>query len=117
MEALFAPDCALVGWIDPGRAIFDTEMRYVAYISGINAWSVSTGAWLGPVDNFTLCDRRGKPMAWNPSHPIRGQLTTPTSVTPLTPLQPLTPLRPLNPPTPLRPLTPLGGWSPMSFGD
>ena len=27
MEPLFDKDCALVGWIDPGTHIFDTDMN------------------------------------------------------------------------------------------
>jgi hypothetical protein len=36
-----------VGWIDPGKHIFDQNMNWVAYISHNHAWSAETGNWLG----------------------------------------------------------------------
>ncbi|GAH33871.1 unnamed protein product, partial [marine sediment metagenome] len=49
MEPLFDKDCELVGWIDPMRHIFDTNMNWVAYISNGHVWSSETENWLGPV--------------------------------------------------------------------
>jgi len=37
MHPLFDKDCELVGWIDPMNHIFDTDMNWVAYVSGGHA--------------------------------------------------------------------------------
>lgn len=41
-------------------------MRWAAYISGGNAWSTSSGYWLGPSDGLTCLDQSGAVVAWNP---------------------------------------------------
>jgi len=34
LEALFDKDCNLVGWIKQGEYIFESDMNWMAYISG-----------------------------------------------------------------------------------
>jgi Amelogenin len=115
MDAIFSPQCELVAWLKPAEFIFDLSLRPVAFVKNGNAFSYPGRSWLGPVDVFTLLDRAGRPVAFNPSHAPRGQLPPIKPLKPLPPLKPLRPLRPLRPLKPLRPLTPLGGWSELSF--
>ena|SRR5712691_8292915 len=116
MKPLFSPSTELVAWIEPAAFVYDLAMRPVAFISNGHAFSYpDNNAWLGPVDVFTLLDRNGKPVAFNPDHSPRGSLPPLTPLTPLVPLRPLTPLTPLTPLRPLQPLTPLGGWSTLTF--
>ncbi|WP_419183297.1 4-fold beta flower protein [Pseudomonas monteilii] len=44
---LFDQNCELIGWMDPGRHIFDTDMNWIAYLSSNHTWSAETGNWLG----------------------------------------------------------------------
>ena len=114
MKALFSSDRRLVGWIDPGHAIFDAEMNYVAFVANENAWSVE-GSWLGAVHVVTLCDRSGRPVAWNPEH-VPSAVVRPAPLgRPSHPKRPMRPKRPLPPMRPIMPKAPLGGWSPLSF--
>ena len=69
MKPLFSPRCDLLGWIDPGAAIFDTEMNYVAFVADGHAWSPLDCNWLGSVDVLTVFDRSGRAVAWNPGVP------------------------------------------------
>ena len=87
MKPLFNKDCNLVGWIDPGNHIFDTNMNWVAYISNGHAWSVQNGNWLGPVNGFNCLDQTGKPVAWSPDQDIEGTMK---------PIRPMRPMRPMS---------------------
>ena len=66
MEPLFDSDCELVGWLDPLRHIFDTDLNWVAFISVGHAWSSDSGNWLGPVPGLICLDQSGKVVAWSP---------------------------------------------------
>src|SRR5258708_38275399 len=72
MFPLFDKDCDLVGWIEPGRHIFDETMSWRAYISHGHAWSSVTGNWLGPVIGLLCRDQSGRPAAWNPKESVSG---------------------------------------------
>src|SRR5712692_9500690 len=100
MKPLFSPSTKLVAWLKPEKFIFDLAMRPVAFISGGHAFSYPGRVCLGPIDVFTLLDRHGKSVAFNPGHSPRGTLPPPK---PLTPPRPLKPLKPLKPLTPLKP--------------
>lgn len=115
MTPLFDNECNLVGWMDPGKHIFDTDMDWVAFIANGHAWSVQTENWLGEVYGLNVRDRQGRTVLWNPDQPIENSLPVLEPLQPLTPLGPLTPLTPLDPLTPLQPLEPLGGWSDLSW--
>jgi hypothetical protein len=64
MEPLYESNVNLVGWIEPGWHIWDTNMDWVAYISGGHAWSSGSGSWCGPVNETTCLDRSGQVVAW-----------------------------------------------------
>lgn len=116
LKPLFSPYRDHVGWISPGRFIFDTEMSYLAFVAGHNAWSGRSGAWLGPiVDAVTILDVDGRPVAWNPDAAPRciGQPMRPVGA-----VRAITPPRPVRPVYPRRPLAApycAGGWSSHSF--
>jgi hypothetical protein len=117
MKPLFSPRCDLLGWIDPGIAIFDAEMNYVAFIAHGHAWSPLDCNWLGAVDVLTVFDRSGRAVGWNPERPLSGfALQAPTG-RPMRPKTPMRPKRPLRPVRPLFPKTPLAGWSPLTFAE
>jgi hypothetical protein len=63
MEPLYESNVNLVGWIEPGWHIWDTNMDWVAYISGGHAWSSGSGSWCGPVNETTCLDRSGQVVA------------------------------------------------------
>lgn len=117
MYPLFDKNCDLVGWLELGEHIFDTEMNWVGYISGGNVWSAETGDWLGPIMGLTCLDRNGKPILWNPDKTIQ------TSMRPISPIRatrairPIRPIRPINPIRPIRPIVPIGGWSELSWNE
>lgn len=61
MEPLYDANVNLVGWIEPGHHIFDTNMNWLAYVAGDHAWSANGGNWCGPVVDATTClDRSGR---------------------------------------------------------
>ncbi len=66
MEPLYDSNVDLVGWIEPGWHIWDTNMDWVAYISGGHAWSSRSGSWRCPVHETTCLDRSGQVVAWSP---------------------------------------------------
>ena len=103
MTPLFDKDCNLMGWMEPGKYIFDTGMNWVAFIDGDNVWSAETGNWLGQVYGRNIRDTQGKTVFWNPDQDIENTLP------------PLPPVRPLRPQQPLQPLTPLEGWSELGW--
>ena len=115
MKPLFSPRCDLLGWIDPGAAIFDAEMNYVAFVADGHAWSPLDCNWLGSVDVLTVFDRSGRAVAWNPERPLSGLTPQAPIGRPMRPKTPMRPKRPLQPVRPLFPKTPLTGWSPLSF--
>lgn len=108
--------CQLVGWIIPDDYIYDAKMFLMAYISDNNAWAIKDSHWLGPMNELTCCDRKGKPVAWNETTPVEGyefifrpQYMGDNCCIPTRPCLPPHPL----PPTPV--LRPQTGWSTMSF--
>lgn len=118
LKPLFSPDCELVGWLDLGKHIFDTDMNWVAYIVNDHAWSSKTGNWLGKINIATCLDTTGKVIAWNPDCKVRGEVSCLRPFTPFKPFAPFTPFKPFTPFTPFtpfRPATPSGGWSSLSF--
>ncbi len=118
MEALFDQTCELVGWMDRGTYIYDTEMHWVAFIFNRHAWSVKTGNWLGPVHGTICLDHRGCVVAWHSRYDMYGG-TVP--IRPLKPiLQPAPPVTPDKPPTlpkPTAPNRPPTGWSELAWLD
>jgi len=116
LEPLFSRDCDLVGWLEPGRYVFDRETNYIAFIVDRQAWSATGERWLGVVNDLTLCDRAGKPVAWS-RPPVVGTAAGMVQKRPMLPKVPMRPIRPLTPVRPLRPDAPRGGWSPMTFSD
>ena len=116
LKPLFSPNRDHVGWIEPGRFVFDTDMAYVAFIAAGSAWSGRSGSWLGPVvDAVTIIDIEGRPVAWNPDAAPRGMGQ---------PMRPVATVRTVTPPRPVRPVYPkrplaapycAGGWSAYGF--
>lgn len=115
MFALFDKDCDLVGWIEPGRHIFNTDMEWAAYIAGGHAWSAKTGNWLGPVHGLLCQDRSAAPVAWNPKEQVVGGTKPARPARAARAARPARPARPAKPARPARPATPAGGWSRASF--
>jgi hypothetical protein len=112
---LFSSDCTLVGWMVPDEHIFDTSMRWIAFISYDHAWSAVTGDWLGPIDGLTCLDTAGKPVAWNPDQGPTGQMTPMKPMRAMKAMKPMTPMKPMRPMKPMKRATPMGGWSRLSF--
>ncbi|THV31193.1 4-fold beta flower protein [Rhizobium rosettiformans] len=117
MFALFNRNCELVGWIEPDEHIFDTDMNWVAYLSGGHGWSAATGNWLGPVDGLLCLDRSGRPVAWNPEERVEGTARPGRPSRAARAARPGRPARPARPSRPSRPATPAGGWSSETFSD
>ena len=115
MEPLFDRHCELVAWVDPLHHIFDTEMNWIAYISGGQAWSAETGNWCGPVPGLICLDQSGKVVAWNPEEQVAGTAIPPRPPRAVRAARPARPARPAKPARPARPATPTGGWSDESI--
>lgn len=112
MKAIFDRDCKCVGWYNENDGmIYDTEMKWIGFISRNNFFSTNT-IWLGGFFQGSMVDKQGRVVAWVEGN--RPQGTLPLQC-PLRPLKPLTPLRPLRPLRPLKPLMPLGGWSRLNW--
>lgn len=117
MNPLFDQNCNLIGWVDPGNHIFDTNMDWVAYISNGHAWSANSGNWIGPVDGLNCLDINGKPIAWNPDQPVVGTMRPMTPMRAMRSMTPMRPMRPMTPMRPMRPMTPMGGWSTLNWDE
>lgn len=115
MFPLFDKDSELVGWMDPGKHIFDQNMNWVAYISHNHAWSAETGNWLGPVPGLICLDTSGRVVAWNPKEHISGTARPARPARAARAARPSRPARSARPARPARPATPAGGWSSLSF--
>jgi hypothetical protein len=115
LEPLFDNNSRFVGWIDPGRHMFDPDMRWIAFLAGGHAWSPETASWLGPVQGLTCFDREGRVVAWSPRRLVTGLVPGAHPIQPTRPARPLRPLAPVRPLRPIRPLTPVRGWSPIAF--
>jgi hypothetical protein len=115
LSPLYSPDCQLVGWLQPGKFLFDADMFYVAFITNGHLWSARSGRWIGPVIGAHVYDMDGRPVAWNPSEPLRtfGRPLRPMNV--VRAVSPVRPQRPMPPQTPLSAPGVLGGWSAFSF--
>jgi hypothetical protein len=113
--ALFDKDCDLVGWINPGNHIFNTDMDWVAYLANGHSWSANSGNWLGPVKGLLCQDQDGRPVAWNPKEAVSGSPRPARPARAARAARPARPARPATPARPARPATPAGGWSPHSF--
>lgn len=60
MISLFDQNTDLVAWLDNGaRHLFDTDMNWLAYVSGGHLWSAATGNWLGPLRVQRFSTKRG----------------------------------------------------------
>ncbi|WP_069267408.1 4-fold beta flower protein [Paraburkholderia nodosa] len=117
MHALFDQNCNLVGWYDPANSsIWDTQMRWSAFIVDGNAFSTQTEQWLGAFVNATFQDRNGKAALWMPElgSPESGFAPFPPFA-PFKPFTPFTPFKPAAPFAPFAPFEPLGGWSQLNF--
>jgi hypothetical protein len=117
MEPLYDVNVNLVGWIDPGQHIFDTNLDWAAYVSGGDAWSSNSGNWCGPVNGTTCLDRNGNPVAWSPRTPPSGSMRPMRPMRPMRAMRPLRPMRPMTPMRPMKPMPPMGGWSQQSFAE
>lgn len=115
MEALYSPKCDLVGWLQPGKAIFDPDMKYVAFIANEHAWSAKTGNWLGPSDHTNFLDRSGKPVTFGARYTPKGRMAPMIPMRAMKPMVPMKPMKPMKPMRPMKPMTPMNGWSQMSF--
>lgn len=118
MEALFDKKANFVGWLYDRENIFDTELRWVAYINNGYVWSVDKRNWIGELRNTNCLDKDGKVVAWNPNSPVVGSLDKVEA--PLKAHKPLPPPKPLideKPLKPSKPPKPIGGWSPLTFNE
>ena len=113
LEPIFDKRCNVIGWIEPGSHLFDTNMSWVGYIVDGHAWSVKTNRWAGPVRGLLCIDKDGGVVAWNPGAIVSGM--TPSSP-PTQPPRPPMPSRPSRPAMPPRPdLSSAPSWSPLTF--
>jgi hypothetical protein len=115
MTPIFDRNAEHVGWVsEDWQYVFGAEMRWIGYIHRGDAWSASTGDWVGPVLDGNFYDRSGHPIAWTkPPLVQQGAFKKP-----LQPLRPLPPQEPEKPPAPGRPEKPpalIGAWSSTSF--
>lgn len=117
LEPLFDLHSNLVGWILPGRHVFDRQVNWVAYLSDGHAWSVATDDWIGPVRGLVCLDREGRVVASAPGQSVDAAVAPrrPSGKPPAPP--PPKPSRPPNPPRPPMAATPPGGWSRLRFSD
>ena len=115
LQPLFNKNGDLIGWLDPEKHIFDTNMEWIAYLSNGHAWSSATGNWMGPINGFVCLDTEGKVIAWNPNGKIQGTIRPISPLRAIRSIQPIRPIKPISPIRPIRPITPLGGWSNLSI--
>ncbi len=112
---LYDQKSELIAWLDPDKHIFDTSMRWIAYIKNGHAWSSETGNWLGAVNGTECQDRSGRVFAWGKDTKPRG------GSRPFAPARQMKPPRPSAPPRPFVPARqpipprPMYGWSGLSL--
>lgn len=66
MTPLFDKTGNVALWLK-GDHLFSTDMKCVGFIVRDNAWSASSGNWLGKVAGSTIQDQRGRVVVWAPS--------------------------------------------------
>jgi hypothetical protein len=67
MISIFDRNSDLVAWLNNSAShLFDTDMNWLAYVSGGQLWSSENGNWLGPLKGTTLLDHSGRPVGWHP---------------------------------------------------
>lgn len=116
MIPLFSPSCELVGWLEPGEHIFNTDMGWGAYITQSHVWSARTGNWLGPILDNNCLDHTGKVVAFSEEGPVQNMMAAPLRpVRAVRAVRPVRPVRPVSPIRPIRPVRPLGGWSSLPW--
>ncbi len=115
MLAMFDRNSDLVGWMDPGRHIWDTDVNWIAYIAGGHAWSAATGNWLGPINGVNCLDHSGRVVAWNPAGTVAGTARPARPARAARAARPARPARPARLARPARPAVPAGGWSSLTF--
>ncbi|MCA8048037.1 4-fold beta flower protein [Burkholderia arboris] len=116
MKPAYDQHLNLTLWLDqPSGNFFDPDMNWIGFVSNEHAFSSATLNWLGPLDEATFRDTRGKAVLWMPD------LGSPTSgfaphrpFKPFKPFAPFTPFKPFTPFTPFKPFAPAGGWSTLS---
>ena len=107
----------IVGWIEPGRFVFDRDMAFIAFISRGNAWTQDKGFWLGPAHNDHLYDMAGRVVAWSQGLPIM-DLGAPLRQMKMTPpVRPVRPVRPVLTTQPLRAPETRASWSSLSLSE
>lgn len=118
LTPLFDRHSELVGWLDPGKHIFNAHMAWVAFLANEHVWSASTGEWIGPINGGLCYDGSGKLVAWSHGEQPAGLSVRPTRpARPARPIRPSQPMRPSQPLRPACPFSPMGRWSGLSFGE
>ena len=117
LKPLFDKNSELIGWIEPGKHIFNHNMDWIAYISRGHAWSSKTGNWIGPVNDLVCLDTNGKVIAWSKGANIRGSVHPANPARATRAARPARPARPAMPARPAKPATPVGGWSNLSINE
>ncbi len=112
---LFDKDCDHVGWIEPGKFIYNTDMQCVAFIVNNNAWSVESGNWLGPIQGLLCFDTNGKLVFWNPKEKITGKVSAPRPSRQILSIKPPQPEKPSDPSKPTKPKVAKDVWSDLSY--
>lgn len=116
LEPLFDVNGNFVGWLVNNENVFDSSLKWVAYIFNNYVWSSKTTNWIGILRGSTLLDRKGNIVAWSTSQPPIGGLNDILPPNPVLP--PIPPAPPLIDDVPLNPgysPTPLGKWSKLTF--
>jgi len=96
-----------------GDHLFTTDMKWAGFIVRDNAWSASTGNWLGKVVGATVQDQRGRAIVWAPSQGRPQSGAAPAQ--PAKPAKPARPASPARPATPAKIATPATTWSSSSL--
>ncbi len=112
---LFDKDSNHVAWVQDDRHIFDTSMKWIAFIEKGHAWAADNADWLGAFFDKQCTDKSGRVFAWGDRAKIRGCIRPVTPTRPTRATRPCTPTRPTTPIRPTRPLRPLYGWSPYDL--
>ncbi len=108
---LFDKNSNLVAWVQDDRHIFDTSMKWIAFIEKGHVWSADNGEWLGVFMDKYCTDKQGRVFAWGDRTKIRGCIRPTTPTRPTRATRPCMPTRPTTPTRPTIPVRPVFGWS------
>ncbi len=115
LKPLFDRHIQHVGWLYQGKYLYDTYMKWLAYVADGHAWSARTGSWCGPVNGTECIDQKGKVVAWNSPKDVAGSSLPARPPRAARAPRPRRVSRPPRPTRPAQPTYPANGWSNLSF--